>query len=381
MSLSARQIVQKIHAAGCRLVLAVTGGGSRAISDLLEVPGASRTLVQAVVPYSERALHEWLSGRPDQACSPATARAMAMAAFRRAAEAADAEATSTTAPPKAIGVACTAGLATDRPKLGPHRAHVAVQTAAETACWSLQLTKDARSRTEEERLVGRLVLNAVAYGAGVDRQLELSLQEGETVEQSKAAAPKPWQDLLLGKVEYVFLGASNPVTGAIFSGAFNPLHNGHRRMLAIAHEVLAMPVAVELAVANVDKPPLDYIEIQRRVEQFPADQPIWLTRAATYVDKARLFPCTTFVVGTDTLRRIADRRYYGNDAAACLSALERIASRGCKFLVFGRDMGTGFVRLSDLDLPETLRRICREVPIEAFREDVSSTSLRRAGAW
>jgi len=44
-------------------------------------------------------------------------------------------------------------------------------------------------------------------------------------------------------------------------------------------------------------------------------------------------------------------------------------------------MGTGFVRLSDLDLPDALRIVCREVPADAFREDVSSTELRKSGAW
>ncbi len=115
--------------------------------------------------------------------------------------------------------------------------------------------------------------------------------------------------------------------------------------------------------------------------QFPADQTVWLTRAATFEEKSRLFPGTTFVVGADTMRRIADPRYYGENTAACLAALERIADRGCGFLVFVRDLGTGLVRLGDLDLPERLRRICREVPADVFREDVSSTALRRAGEW
>ena len=65
------------------IVLAVTGGGSRAIADLLAVPGGSRTLLEAVVPYSASALAAWLGSRPDEFCSAATARAMAMVAFQR----------------------------------------------------------------------------------------------------------------------------------------------------------------------------------------------------------------------------------------------------------------------------------------------------------
>ena len=48
------------------------------------------------------------------------------------------------------------------------------------------------------------------------------------------------------------------------------------------------------------------------------------------------------------------------------------------FLVFGRNMGPGYVGLHQLDLPDPLRSICREVPAEQFREDLSSTELRLA---
>ena len=54
----AATLVARIHAAPIRLVLAITGGGSRAIAELLEVPGGSRTLLEAVVPYSSAALED-----------------------------------------------------------------------------------------------------------------------------------------------------------------------------------------------------------------------------------------------------------------------------------------------------------------------------------
>ena len=81
------------------------------------------------------------------------------------------------------------------------------------------------------------------------------------------------------------------------------------------------------------------------------------------------------------MRRIAAPQYYGGNPTACQCAIERIASRGCRFLVFGRQMGVGFVRLADLDLPDSLHVLCREVPPEVFREDVSSTAIRKSGAW
>ena len=51
-----RTLIEQIHASGRRVVLAITGGGSGAIGELLRVPGGSRTLVEAIVPYETTAL-------------------------------------------------------------------------------------------------------------------------------------------------------------------------------------------------------------------------------------------------------------------------------------------------------------------------------------
>jgi nicotinamide mononucleotide (NMN) deamidase PncC len=390
MTIAVDQLVQQIHDSHTRIVLAATGGGSRAIADLLEVPGASRTLLEAFVPYSNRAMIDFLGSRPDEFCSNRTARAMAMAAFLHARKLALSEGVTTnfqsatgssSSVDNLAGVACTAGLVTDRPRLGPHRLHVALQTAGLTATWSVELLKGRRSRPEEEQVAGRLLLNAVAESCGVESRLTLDLLEGEKVEESRTAARQPWQDLLLGKVEILSQGKSIPANPAILSGAFNPLHVGHRRIAEVGADLLKKPVIMEITILNPDKPPLDYYEIDRRTAQFAPDQPLYLTRASTFEEKARLFPGATFLVGADTLRRIGMDRYYHNNPAACRTCLEYIAQRGCRFLVFGRDMGTGFMQLADLDLPEVLRAICRDVPPEIFREDVTSTGIRKSGAW
>ena len=128
--MSIPQLVQQIHASPRQIVLALTGG-SRAIAELLEVPGGSGTVLEVVVPYSEGPMIALLGSRPEQFCSDRTARAMAVAAFARAVHHGVAET-------QAAGVACTASLATDRPKRGPHRVHVALQTASQTWSWSPQ---------------------------------------------------------------------------------------------------------------------------------------------------------------------------------------------------------------------------------------------------
>jgi hypothetical protein len=375
MTASVDQFVARIHDSPTRIVLATAGGGSRAISAILEVPGGTRTLLEAIVPYSDGAMIHWLGGRPDQACSNPTARAMAMAAFRQACRYDPSD-------HPVAGIACTASLISDRPKKGPHRAHVAIQTASLTATRSLELEKGRRSRVQEEHLITRLILNAVAESCGLEDRLDLELLDEECVETSDVVAPQPWQDLLLERVEAVAHSGPPQRVGepgrAIFPGAFNPMHVGHRRMAETAREAFGLAVEYELTILNVDKPPLDYFEINRRTDQFEPEDTLWLTRAGTFVKKSELFAGATFLVGADTLRRVADPRYYGGNEAACRAAIEQIIARGCHFLVFGRDLGTGFVRLADLELPEMLREVCREIPASEFREDVSSTALRRA---
>lgn len=370
MPISRSDFVTRIHAAPGQVVLAVTGGGSGAISALLQVPGASRTILEAMVPYAAASLSALLGGKPDQACSAPTARAMAMAAYLRACRYG-------AAGPLA-GVGCTASLASDRPKRGAHRVHVALQTANVTSVWALEMVKGQRRRDEEEELAGLMVVNAVAAACGLDERLDLSLAGGEQVATRSITAPAPWRDLLSGQIDKVCQrGAANPaMCRVIFPGAFNPLHGGHRRMAEIAAEMLTAPVEFEISIMNVDKPPLDYLEIERRAEQF-GNHPLWLTRAATFLEKSSLFPGATFVVGVDTIRRIASPKYYGDNEATCRAAIEQIVARGCHFLVFGRAQEGQFVGLSQIELPEPLRSASREVPSERFREDISSTELRR----
>jgi hypothetical protein len=377
-------LAQQIHARPGLGVLSVTGGGSPAISDLLGEPGASRTVLEAVVPYAAAALVDWLGGLPDHFCSAATARAMAMAAYRRAQRLATGD---TAADGPLFGLGCTASLASDRPKRGPHRVHAALQTAAATVTHSLELEKGARSRSEEERLAADLLLNLAAEACDVADRLALDLRPGERLEEERTNAPVPWQRLLAGQAAAVCrraaaawqeLGSKDQPQAAgrvVFPGAFHPLHAGHREMAMIAADLLGQPAEFEISVENVDKPPLDFTELAARAAQF-ADAPLWFTRAPTFVEKARLFPGATFVVGADTVERIGEERYYGSPAARD-AALEELAALGTRFLVFGRMVEGRFCDPAELALPPRLASLCRAVPAERFRRDISSTELRR----
>jgi nicotinamide mononucleotide (NMN) deamidase PncC len=156
-------------------VIVVTGGGARALADLLTVPGASRTVLEALVPYSEPSLVEFLGAAPRQAVSVETAAALARKAYQRATQLRKDE----TVP--VLGLSCTATLVTDRPKKGAHRAHIGLCIGAQTRVYSLTLQKGARDRRGEERLVSDLLLRALAEACGLDGDVKLGLLPAEEV--------------------------------------------------------------------------------------------------------------------------------------------------------------------------------------------------------
>jgi hypothetical protein len=96
----------------------------------------------------------------------------------------------------------------------------------------------------------------------------------------------------------------------ILSGSFNPIHAGHRELLATAIRMSGQVGYCELSVINADKPPLDYSVITQRASLFSASPSLILTRAPRFIDKAALMPGSTFVLGYDTVVRLLNPKYY-----------------------------------------------------------------------
>jgi hypothetical protein len=151
-------------------------------------------------------------------------------------------------------------------------------------------------------------------------------------------------------------------------------------MVKAAQAILGTAVTFELAAVNVDKPSLPPNEILERISQFAGRWSILVSTAPTFIEKARLYPRTTFVVGYDTAERILHPRYYQNSYENMVAALDEIRQRGCRFLVAGRvDRTYTFRHLTDLAIPKSFRDMFLGIPHTQFRKDISSTELRRTG--
>jgi hypothetical protein len=372
-----QETITSIHQTPHRLVFEFAGAGSLALFWLHSVPGSSRTVLEATDRYAAASLADLIGATPEKFVSAATSRAMAEAAYRRALRLTDGAA-------PCLGVACTAAIATDRVKRGDHGCSVAVYDGATLRVSSLTLAKGARDRAGEEALISLLIIRAIAEACGVAPPA-LALEPPETLEVEEEASPDPLMLLLNGDIAAVFVSKDGRVCregaspAALLSGSFNPLHAGHEYLAQAAAVSLGTPVTFELPVLNADKPPLRYVELERRLDQFRGRYPVILTRAPLFVQKADLFPGCTFVIGYDTALRIIDPRYYDSETGRD-AAFARIAAQRCTFLVAGRVSDGIFRTLADIDMPPTLRPLFRELPERLFRVDLSSTAIRNVSA-
>lgn len=408
MDANIRQAIESIHKSQTLAVLYVTGGASHAVSWLLSVPGASSTILEARVPYDRAAFVDIITAEATSKirsfASASSARALARAAYQRAV---------VLAPPGArvCGIAAACSLATSRPKRGDHIAFVTAHSHDSVVEYHIKFNKGLRNRWEEDLLSSKLVVQALLDDAScpapavkqthsntaMTNSLVFSRHSGmqlvrESLSQGDSITgphvhehADPVRCVVDGHAQFVeFInGRCNVDTkksSLIFPGSFNPLHHGHRQLMAVAKAKYPDAVAAyEISVTNPDKPALKSDVIYERLQQFNSDENVIIASAPFFTRKAELYPNSKFVVGTDTALRIVAPKYYGGEEGM-VAALIEMKAKGCKILVAGRleqsktKKSDVFQTLGDVRIPVGLHDLFEEIP--GFRVDISSSDIR-----
>jgi hypothetical protein len=374
-----KNIVERINASGFKFYFALTGGGTGFAGEYIAFGGASKSLIGAQIPYNQRAFDKFIRGnKVEKYASEEGARKLAVASFYECLDAGvEIE--------KAIGVGASCSVASTLPEREgrKHKIHIAFHTYRNTYVANMTLNQ-GRTRAQEEQFVNYLIYRQLAWktinvfppDTGC---VWIKPNEGEKFEEIAVGADDDLVNLVYRRngVESIH---NHPRiaddTVVVYSGSWNPLHDGHKAIKDTAEAILQHPVIMEFSVNNTDKGLVDYIDIDNRKQNIKNYLSI-LTAAPHFRTKTEVlkkaFPDKkiVFIVGYDTWQRIWDAKYCKDNNPALEENI--FFSADVKFLVFGR--GEPFKPLEGL-FGECVR--IKDPRAEEFCMDISSSAIRKA---
>lgn len=138
-----------------KMVIAVTGGGTGAINELLKDGGGSAVLLEAIVPYCTKSIEQFLGRTPEKYCSLETAKMLAHQAFQRASDLTESE--------RVFGVGATSSLIKQNgiEREGrEHRVYVTVTSLNNDLSVEKEVTY-VKNRQVQEGIATQLILETI----------------------------------------------------------------------------------------------------------------------------------------------------------------------------------------------------------------------------
>jgi hypothetical protein len=317
-------------AAGVAIHVAASGGAAGLQRELWGTPGSSAYLSGGSFPYAESEMADLLGFTPDRFCCPETAADLACAAYMKAFRFGG---------KLAVGLGVTAAVATDREIRGGHRVHACAITEkrALSASWKLTAGTGTGARAANDAdctWLGLCLLRAAVFG-----------ERAEGLEVADAT------ELVTSRVfERPFFRADGARSAApdrfsgLMPGAFNPPHEAHFQIRSAATRLLGSPIAFQITADTPHKPTLSPAELLQRAKMLRGHDVLITRGDPLYLDKARRFPGTAFVIGADALDRMLDPCW----GPGVVDLLCELSELGASFLVAPRRVGSKLLTLGSV---------------------------------
>ena len=304
-----------------KIVAAITGGGSGFIGNYLQKGGKSSEFLEAIVPYGQSALVDFLGITPDKFCSHETASQMSSVARERALKLAP-----ETPFEDAVGIGVTASLHKEgeRPDRLNHAYISLVKGNTHVICggtldkdeWAYRVNKEKPLRQFQEEYLSECIESVLAGSitwsgfTNIDHKWYILNKELYNVYTGQA------KSCLVS--ENTFVNNSGFSYDIIVPGSFNPLHDGHLGILRYLQKYrYSSRIYLDLSIKNFEKPPIDYCSLSSRIGQIEAATAglidgIVVTSAATFEEKLKIYRWPTFAIGVDTFNRIPNPDSFKN---------------------------------------------------------------------
>jgi nicotinic acid mononucleotide adenylyltransferase/nicotinamide mononucleotide (NMN) deamidase PncC len=276
-------INQLLSESNAKLGLIVTGGGSRIISNILCKGGASKFFQFAEVPYAREFVDASIGQSPSSKyCSVETARELAQAAYLKMTKCAELDGL-------VMGVGITATLGYEGQREGRvNEVHIAIYTKE---CVSVITYTLFGNRDHQEDSV---VKNFEYF-------LEQFIKNNPFY--------KKFPNVIIPELD------TAKDTLLVYSGSFNPYHEGHDFVANLAKSSFPNAEFVyEISTSIYEKQSLDGMEVDQRISNLPQGSKVVVSDIKFFEEKhhylTSLYPHVKkfiFVMGWDTYERVITR--------------------------------------------------------------------------
>lgn len=317
-----------------QIAVIATGAGAGFLHALWAVPGISKVLVRASLPYANAATVAEIGYAPEHFVSVEAAIGLAHAAYAQA---------SRVGAGRLVGMGITASVATTREHRGQPRFEIAVMDGNRVLTTSRTLAHGMGAIARER---DDLDVTHAAMG------LLEGLLFGDTGEPSREATALSQE--IFFKFPVFMMNGTRDWAPAVadqllfYPGAFDPLHEGHVGLHQAAGLATWRRAFFEITSDQPHKEPLSVQTMLTRAEALRrAGCSVLFSRGAPlYIDKARRYPGAHFVIGADALDRMLDPKW-----CPVMPMLEEFDKLGTRFWVGarnGKDLKTVLIeRLGD----------------------------------